>query len=273
MKLTPEQFNTIRQVIEANEAELILKTANIESLTTQLELEKASAEKLKNEIQVFKETIFGYEAAPIEKTPPSAESEPEASKSNGDDNNPQWKIGDAVFDILSKAKEPLHLDKVMEEITKYGITTTRGSVSTAVYKDTQKRFVKSGTGFYSLAPADSEEDSAADVSNNNDEPEEKPKRLTELGFKLSEAVKELLREKDFNYEITQPIVFKELISRHPQITASLTDSAVSTTLRNLVAQDLLVVVDENPPKKYKKSKEGSIQQQPLQMALVSEVNT
>jgi len=264
MKLTPEQVATFQQVLDANELELNQKTEEYQLL-------QAQVEKLGNEIKFLRETVKGYDVvSALHPTPPTKDISDEGISFSNKDGKSSLTMGDAVYEILKKkAPEPLYIGDITKELSKYGLAPTRSSLSTALYKDRRKRFKNLGRGVYSLAAAKkTQNNETVEISNqDNDNFIEKPKSLVELGFKLSDAVKNLLDE--ISGEFTQPMIFKELIRLNPNIEPSLSDSAVSMTLKNLAENDVLVVVDEIAPKKYRKASELNGQPQAGKLAFVN----
>lgn len=150
--------------------------------------------------------------------------------------------GDAVYEILKKRGQAMHVSDIFREVQKYGITTTKTSLSSIVAKDRRKRFVNTGNNTFKINPKFNGTGDANAVS-----------RLPP-DFSLIGSIKELLTT--FEGEFSQPIVYQKLVEKFPNVASSIQRPSVSTTLRKLVEDGLIEVTFEgfgSDPKRYRRT--------------------
>ena len=150
--------------------------------------------------------------------------------------------GDAAVEILTKAGHPLHINKILEDMPKYGIITTKVNLKSNLEKDRRKRFHNKGRAVFEINP------------NGRQSTENKQKSLSrpQRGFPLKESIMEILPE--IKGEISQPIVYRMLVDRHPKDAHRIQKASVSTTLSSLEQHGVIEITHQgfgSDPRRYR----------------------
>jgi hypothetical protein len=151
--------------------------------------------------------------------------------------------GDATVELLNKAGHPLGVDDVLKEMPKFGLDVKKDNLISALRKDRKKRFsiINNVVSLRGAKGANSH--SAA-----NGGP-----ALARMGFSLTGSIKELLPQ--LHGEFSQPIVYKLLRERHPEVAGLIQKASVATTLRKLQDLGLIEMTYKgygSEPRRYKK---------------------
>jgi hypothetical protein len=150
--------------------------------------------------------------------------------------------GDAAVEIITKAGHPLHINKILEEMPKYGINTTKVNLKSNLEKDRRKRFRNRGQATFDLNP------NGREATENKQKPPSRPQR----GFPMKESILAVLPE--IKGEISQPTVYNLLVNRHPQQADRIQKASVSTTLAALEQQGVLEITHKgfgSDPRRYR----------------------
>jgi|GEM_PF-4480373 len=230
-------MNTIEQILTHKERELEDYLARLEDPTLrQLLSDIASLKRAKELLASASPAAPSHAAGQNGHSPTSATPTTVISQ------------GDATEEILRKAGKSLSVEDVLKEFSQYGMTPQRENLISALRKDRRKRFsvINGVVSFRGNQAPPSNGHSATSLPNAS------TSALARMGFSLIGSIKELLPQ--LNGEFSQPIVYKMLRERNPEVASLIQKASVATTLRKLQEDGLIEVTYKgfgSEPRRYK----------------------
>jgi hypothetical protein len=162
--------------------------------------------------------------------------------------------GDMVVEILESASGPLHINKIIKEMEKYGVSTNKARMIGIIGADRRGRFIRTGTSTFGLNPDPKPfamSPSLARKRKNHPFPTD---------FSLIESIQKLLQELDG--EFSQRTIFDILVERYPEAAPYIDRASIAKTLNRLKERGLIEMTYVGygiEPRRYKRKDEASLE--------------
>jgi hypothetical protein len=156
-----------------------------------------------------------------------------------------------VVEILESAGGPLHINKIIKEMEKYGVSTNKSRMIGIIGADRRGRFIRTGTSTFGLNPNPTPFAMSPSLARKRkDHP-------FPADFSLIESIQKLLQE--LEGEFSQRTVFEILVERYPEAAPYIDRASIAKTLNRLKERGLIEMTYVGygiEPRRYKRKDEA-----------------